>query len=475
MEERYIAIVDLGSGKIALSVAKAERDSLTVIYYKETPSDGILYSTVFNPKRASKPLGAAIREAESELNIKILQVVIGLPRYSVSQETNSAKLERTDPGSCIRPDEVEVLKSLALSTYPLDNPTKEEIYGAVTQSFSTDDFFQATEDDIIGTTSESISGNYKVFVGAKKAVANLDLLFNELGIAIARKYFLPDATAQAVLSEAEMDNGVALVEMGCGVTSLTIYQGGLLRFYGSIPFGGKSITADIKYECGFHNELAENIKLAYGACMPEKLQNMSDKVIQIIDDDNASYPELQVKYLSEIITAREREIFNAILYMIQESGYADRLRCGVVLTGGAANMVNCTSLLKDMSGYNVRLGFPHIRNVSHQGCPDISEMGAASVVGMLLKSREDEYLNCIEAAPQDDATDEEEGQAEGDTVFAPVKADKPEDRKPAEKKGRKQDKPRPPRNLVWLDKIRNTARNGFDSTVGSLFDGMSDN
>ena len=83
--ERYIAAADLGSSKIALSVAKIEGDDIQIIYYKETPSDGIRNSYVFNPKRAAGPLRAAINEAEEELNIKILQVVVGLPRYDVRQ------------------------------------------------------------------------------------------------------------------------------------------------------------------------------------------------------------------------------------------------------------------------------------------------------------------------------------------------------------------------------------------------------
>ena len=95
--ERYIAAADLGSSKIALTVAKVEGDDIQIIYYKEVPSDGMRYSCVFNPSKASAPLKAVIEDAENELNIKILQLVIGLPRYNVRQEFASAKMERSDP------------------------------------------------------------------------------------------------------------------------------------------------------------------------------------------------------------------------------------------------------------------------------------------------------------------------------------------------------------------------------------------
>ena len=126
--------------------------------------------------------------------------------------------------------------------------------------------------DIVGVTADKIDGNFKLYIGARKPVSNLDIMFNGMGIAIARKMFAPDAVASAVLTETERFNGVALVEIGAGVTSLSIYRGKVLRHLSSIPFGGWSITNDIALECGFDERLAENIKLAFGACMPTKLQ-----------------------------------------------------------------------------------------------------------------------------------------------------------------------------------------------------------
>ena len=77
MDERYIAAVDLGTSKIALSVAKVEGNDVQIIYYDEEPSDGIRYSYVFNPLKVSGPLKRSIEKAEKELGIKILQAVVG--------------------------------------------------------------------------------------------------------------------------------------------------------------------------------------------------------------------------------------------------------------------------------------------------------------------------------------------------------------------------------------------------------------
>ena len=231
MEEKHIAAIDLGSSKFAVTVARISGDDIQIVYYKETPSDGIRNSEVFNPGKTRQKLESAIREAERELNIKIMQVCVGLPRYPVTQEIATGKFDRTEPNSCITEEEIDTLKSLALEAYPLSNPDTDELYGAVAQSFSTAEYHQLVEQDVIGTVSRTLEGNFKVFIGRQHAVNTIDVLFNQLHIAIARMYFLPDAVAKAVLTSEEMDSGVALIDFGGGVTSVSIYHGNIIMCF----------------------------------------------------------------------------------------------------------------------------------------------------------------------------------------------------------------------------------------------------
>lgn len=470
MKDRYIATVDLGTSKLALAVARITGEDVQILYYRETPSDGVRYGRIYNPIKASKPLKEAISAAEEELGVKIRQVVIGLPRYGVRQETASAKSDRSEPGSCITQEEIDAIKNMALDSYPLEDEFKEEMYGAVAQSFSTEDAINYSEEDVVGMPSMSLEGNFKVFVGTKKAVSNIDIMLGEAGVAEATKYFLPMSTADAVLTPEEKENGVAVVEIGAGVTSLTICQDGIMRYYGAIPFGGRSITTDIKYECGFTERLAENIKLAFGACMPERLQNMSEKTLQIRDEDDGTTQQVTVKYLSEVISARTREIVDAILFKIQESGYADKLRNGIVLTGGGANLVNCGAFIKQMSGYNVRIGYPRAKRMTATGCTGISETGAAATVGMLMIAAADSHIDCASekkggAAQNRRAAREEPDDAPfRDTIFSDDEIEKVDPVK----------QPKQPRTA------RNTGNGLFHWTkkisdiVGNLYDGMEE-
>ena len=515
MEERYIASVDLGTSKLAVCVARILGHDVQVIYYKETPSEGIRYSYVNNPGKVENVLRDALSQAQQELKIKIQQVIVGLPRYYVRQENASASMDRTDPDNQIEEGEVRTLKSMALEEYPLSDSKNEVIYGAVAQSFSTEDSLNELENDIVGMTAEKLEGNFKVFIGSRRHSINIDNVFNSMGIAIAKKYFTPGITARAVLKEEQMENGVALIDIGAGVSSVTIFKGKIMRYYAAIPFGGNSITRDIKTECNFSFDLAENIKKAYGACMPGKLSALGEKSIQIVDENDEPTAQVGVKYISEIITARMKEIIEALLYHIQASGYAseDQLRAGVVVTGGGAELVNCANYIKELSGYSVKVGYPR-RFFSCEGCAEATEASAATSMGMILAAKGDQLLNCVKEAParrywtapkpapeaaQPEVTVSEPvevtaepqpvevvvepkpveepaieesviaAQDDGPTVFDEYT---PEEIKEAKNRKRekpvKERKPLPRPKFTWLKHIQNT----ISKAAGDIFDGM---
>ncbi len=484
MEERHIVAIDLGTSKFAVTVARIDENEIQIVYFKETPSDGIRNSNVLNPKKVSDALKPALEDAEETLGIKINQVVVGMPKYKVKQEIAQREIRRNEEDS-ITEEEIHDLKNMTMDDYPLDDPDHEVMFGAVAQSFSTAEEFQISENDICGMVSGTLEGNFKVFIGKKSAIRNIDVAFNNLGISVARKYFIPDAIAKAVLTESEKENGVALVDFGAGVTSVSVYHGGIMRHYAAIPFGGKVITTDIKTECCISEKLAENIKLAYGACMPEKLQSMSEKIIHINSKSTEQAIQIPVKYLSEIISARVKEILEAIMYEIQMSGFSDQLRSGVVMTGGGANLVNCGNYLKELSGYNVRSGYPrHL--YSANGCDGIYETEAAASLGMILSAKFEKRLNCTEQARKftpgttielngnniqaqaDDIAVTENDDTERKTLFPEEEIAKMEPEKPKEQK-----KEEPRKGGIWK-KIQ-TGWNKVGTFTGGLYDGLENN
>lgn len=392
LNENFIAAVDLGSQKISLAVARVEGKSTQILFYRTAPSEGIMESDVSAPGKTSIVVKTLIEEAESELNIKIRQVVANLPRCNIRQDDATGTATRINPDDCITSEEVEAIKDMAQQSSKEKVADNEKIYGVIAQSFSTGDYFQLIENDVIGMTGDSITGHFKVFIGRKRPAGNIDKVFNDLGIGLARTYFSPLAAAKAVLTEEETGNGVALIDLGAGSTSVSIFVKKVLSWYGAIPFGGNTVTGDIRNVCGISESMAENIKLGFGGCIPEKLLTLSDKIIQIETDDMSAYTQIPVNYLSDVISARMKEIIDAMLYFIQESKLANDLRKGIVITGGGAEMLNIANYIKELSGYNVRVAYPRHGFVA----PNISGIistKASTVTGMILMAR-DEGLNC---------------------------------------------------------------------------------
>lgn len=393
MQERLIATIDVGTSKISLAVCEVKDGCAQVLYFREVPSDGVRRGNIFNPKKTAGPVSVLIKDAEQSLGIKITQLVAGLPRWKVNTSEAEASSQR-DENSFIEEADLEALEDIALGKYRENEEKGSRVYKAVVQSYSTEDMYQVKKDDIIGIASAELSGSYKVFSGLSRPINNLTMMTNLLEMGLGSSVFIPDAVAQTTLTSDDMDHGVALVEIGAGVTTLSIYHRSILRFYDSVPFGGASVTTDIKTECGIDDVLAENIKLAYGSCTPDKLLNLSEKTLQINDDFTGDCQQISVKYLSEIIGSRMREIFAAILHLIGKSGYAEKLRSGIVITGGGAELLGCSALLAEMSGLPIRFGYPVCRNIATSGFSEIKQMRNATQIALISCAREDEHLIC---------------------------------------------------------------------------------
>ncbi|MCQ2186645.1 MAG: rod shape-determining protein, partial [Bacteroidales bacterium] len=283
-------------------------------------------------------------------------------------------------------------------------------------------------EEVVGMASENIKAKYKLYV-IKQSFSNvIDNAFKDCGTITVRKVFAPDCVGACVLSDSMRQGGVALIDLGAGASSVSIFHGGVLKHYGAIPFGGTNISIDIANICGISERLAENIKLAYGGCIPDRLGSIGDKKLKITNHLDKSVREVSVKYLSEIITARQREIIDALLYEIQTSGYADKLKNGVVLTGGAAAMLNLCTFFKQVSGYNAKVGTTS-QNLFSSEDGSFFTLGASFSSGLLRSYAGTETLGCQgkeEEKPEPQPQEQEEDINPGelfkvDTIEPPVK------------------------------------------------------
>jgi len=169
----------------------------------------------------------------------------------------------------------------------------------------------------------------------------------------------PVAAALACLSEEERELGVALVELGAGVTNVSLHYGGILVGLRSIPLGAKDISDDIAATFGVNRRDAERLKCFYGSAMTSPRDNH-----ELIDashggaDGNAEPVRITRAQLMMVIRHRVEELTSQVDQALKELGFAGPVGRPVVLTGGGAELKNIADYMQGVLGRTVRVGRP---------------------------------------------------------------------------------------------------------------------
>jgi cell division protein FtsA len=198
----------------------------------------------------------------------------------------------------------------------------------------------------------------------------------------------PLASSEAVLTDEEKEAGVVLVDIGGGTTDVAIYYDNVIGHTAVIPFGGNMVTADIREGCSILQKQAEDLKVKFGYAIGDIAPE--NKVVSIPGIAGREPKEISFKNLAYIIQSRMEEILDAVNFEIQNSGFAEKLTAGVVITGGGAMLKNLPQLVKFKTAMDVRLGHPNV-HISGKGREEINQPMYATSVGLILKGLE--YIN----------------------------------------------------------------------------------
>jgi cell division protein FtsA len=152
-----------------------------------------------------------------------------------------------------------------------------------------------------------------------------------------------------------------------------------------IPFGGNVVTKDIKEGCAILQRHAEQLKIQYGSALGDIAPE--DKVVSIPGISGREPKEISFKSLAYIIQSRMEEIIDAVNFEIQNSGYADKLAAGVVITGGGAMLKHLPQLMKFKTAMDVRIGMPN-EHLAGTGKNEINQPMYATSVGLIMRGFE---------------------------------------------------------------------------------------
>lgn len=252
-------------------------------------------------------------------------------------------------------------------------PANREILEVVPHSYRLDG--QDNIKDPIGMTGTRLEISANVVSALAPHLANLQKSAEMAKVDLHAVTPSVLAAARAVLSEQQIENGVAVVDLGGATTSIAIFEEGDLQYVAVIPVGGVNITNDLAIGLKTDPEIAEKVKVGHSVAMPRK----NDERITIRQDkESLSFDSNDV---DEIVEARLEEIFDAVHKELKKAGRAGQLPSGVVLTGGTAKMKGIAEYAKTKLGLAARIG----KSSGYGGVAEhIEEPQYAAAVGLML-------------------------------------------------------------------------------------------
>lgn len=389
-QSEYIAAIDLGTSKmIAMVGRKNDQGIISIISAEKESSDNcIRRACVYNVEETANKINNLLFQLNQKLNPKINKIYVGLGGQSLRTEIYSVKKEI--PNTIVTDKIINSLKE-ECKQY---EPELAEVLDIVSPEYFLDG---RQEMNPVGVQCSNIEARFKLILGRPSLKRTLTKSIQEkANTEIADFIIAPIATATAVLTDTEKELGCALIEFGAGVTYLSIYKNNLLKYLIALPLGGNVITKDIS-SLNILEKEAEDLKIRFGSALIEIDNDTRIETAKMAEGLYGS-KEIELSKLNNVIEARVDEIIANIIHQINESGFANALGAGIIITGGGAALRNLPEAIKIKSGYDVRIASVK-KTLVNQAAELSQEYGNSEVIGLLALGK----YNCaklIEETPK---------------------------------------------------------------------------
>ncbi len=372
--------LDIGTTKIAaIAGRKNEFGKLEILGFGRANSNGVQHGMVLNIDQTIKAIQTAFENClESNPELEINEVYVGIAGHHIKSLQTRGDMVRQETEDEITQLDIDQLMADQRKTYI---PAGDQIIDVIPQEFTVDNFQNIANP--IGYSGVKVGANFHIITGDKNAIRNINRSVERSGLKIKDLILQPLASAAAVMSEQDLEAGVAIVDIGGGTTDLAIFYDGILKHTAVIPFGGENISNDIKLGLGVLKAQAEQMKTQYGSALANEANN--NAYITIPGLRGMAPKEISVKNLANIIQARMSEILDFVSYHIKQVGLdARRLNGGIVLTGGGAQLKHLIQLTEFTTGMSARIGLPN-EHLASDHPNELAKPMYSTCIGMILK------------------------------------------------------------------------------------------
>ncbi len=380
-KEQYVAAIDIGTTKIVAIVGKKnENGKIEILGLSKALSKGVKRGVVLNIEETVSAIQTTVDDVQKRSGIVFSEVFVGIAGQHIKSMKNRGYITRDNYEDEIKKEEVF---RLIEDMHKIHIDIGEEIIHVIPQNFIVDN--ETGVKSPIGMCGRRLEANFHIVIGQVAAAKNIEKCIRKVNLTVKDMILEPLASSDAVLTDDEREAGVVLIDIGGGTTDVAVYYDNIIRHTAVIPFGGNVVTKDIKEGCQILQRHAEQLKIQYGSALGDIAPE--DKVVSIPGISGREPKEISFKSLAYIIQSRMEEIIDAVNFEIQNSGYADKLAAGVVVTGGGAMLKHLPQLMKFKTAMDVRIGLPN-EHLAGSARNEICQPMYATSVGLIMRGFE---------------------------------------------------------------------------------------
>src|SRR5690606_10681971 len=212
-----------------------------------------------NIHAAIEAIASSVERAERASGTRILSAHVGIAGPHISSMNSRGIVAIADPRNPITDHDV----ARALESARIVNvPTNREVIHVIPRYYVVDG-----QDHVVdpgGMFGSRLDVETHVVTSSTSAMNNLLPYVEGAGVHVDSLILQPLASAEAVLTEEEIQQGAAVVDIGGGTTDIGVYVDGAVVHTAVLPVGGVHMTRDLVVALRVPQPSAEYAKTHHG-------------------------------------------------------------------------------------------------------------------------------------------------------------------------------------------------------------------
>jgi cell division protein FtsA len=353
MKKNIIVGLDLGTTKVCTVIAeRLESDNkINILGFGVAPSEGLHKGLVANIGKTAEAIKQAVSIASNRAGLEVTLVNVGVAGEHITSMRHRNYVTISNEDREITQSDLDRLEQ---DVRTIRIPSDRQILHIIPEEFSVD--YQGGIENPIGMSGSRLEATNHIVLASIPAIQNIKKSVERAGYQVQDYILQPIASSSSVLEESEKDLGVALIDIGGGTTDIAIFHRKSIKHTKVIGVAGNQVTNDIRESLGVVTAEAEKLKKDFGYATETAIIKDEDILIRGIGArGNAKIP---ISLLTQIISLRMKELFSLIDNEIRSAGFKNKIKAGIVLTGGGSLLKGCTELAEEVFGLPTRIGVP---------------------------------------------------------------------------------------------------------------------